>query len=245
MKNAGLLRYAPYQLWDYLRDKGIATVIVTALLATISLLGIRALGPGRTLANVDPELLKGAFRSTLSTFVVIGSLFAVNGIVANDRKQGYHRFLFSKPVSIPAYYAQLFGVTALGLVLLACLVAGAYALLVTPIFPARLPVAVLAAFAVVGGVGFLFSTFWRFDWLSTVLVFTLSSILNGIFADGGGLAKIALKLLPPTERLEGVVQAALQDLPIPMDDLTAAVAYGLICLALGLLHLRTRSFVVT
>ena len=37
MKNAGLLRYAPYQLWDYLRDKGIATVIVTALLAMVVL----------------------------------------------------------------------------------------------------------------------------------------------------------------------------------------------------------------
>ena len=45
---------------------------------------------------------------TLNALVFLGALFAMNGIVANDRKLGFYRFLFAKPVTPSRYYGQAF-----------------------------------------------------------------------------------------------------------------------------------------
>ena len=50
------------------------------------------------------------------SIVSLSVLIAVNGIVSTDRKKGYYRFLFAKPVSAGrAIYAQLFFVYMAGM----------------------------------------------------------------------------------------------------------------------------------
>lgn len=245
MKNAGLLRYGAWQLWDYLRDKGVATMIVISLFASLSLMAIRASAPGRTLANADPAILRAAFASQLATFCVLGTLFAVNGIVANDRKMGYHRFLFAKPVTIPAYYAQAFVLHGIGVLVIAYVLAALYAVIAIPVFPPAMPIAVVAAYLGIGGIGFLFSTFWRFDWLSTLAVFAVAGFLRSFYREDTGILGNLVKLLPPADRMDEVMRAAGMGTPIPTGDAIHFAAYGIVCFALGLLHLRTRSFTVT
>ncbi len=55
-------------------------------------------------------------RGILGTIVFVGALFAMNGIVANDRKQGFYRFLFAKPMTPSRYYGQAFFVHWAGFV---------------------------------------------------------------------------------------------------------------------------------
>ena len=107
-------------------DRGIAIVIIGMLWGYVLIEPMRrtmgaafAVGP---LSPAWPLVI-----TVTSSVVSLAVLIALNGIVSTDRKMGYYRFLFSKPVSVVAYYAQLFFVYMAGVLVSMLLLAAVLA----------------------------------------------------------------------------------------------------------------------
>jgi hypothetical protein len=238
---ARLGRYSLWHLRDYLRDKGIATLITIVLLGYLNQLAInraRALGAGTGIAE---QIADQAFVSTLGSLGILGVLFATNGIVADDRRHGYYRLLFAKPVSIELYYAHKFAVYGLGFLIVGAVLLGIYNAAIERYFPILLLPTLALVYLALGGIGFLLSAAWRFDWLSLATVMLGSRVLWELFGRESGLRGRLVHLLPPVHVLDAVYNALRAGRELPLNDLAWAVGYGVACFALGLVVVRRRS----
>jgi hypothetical protein len=237
---ARLGRYSIWHLSDYLRDKGVATLVTICLIGFLGLLsisGARALGAS---TNLVEHAVDQAVISTLGWLSILGALFATNGIVADDRKHGYYRLLFAKPVSVVGYYAHKFAAYGVGLVIVAAVVIGVYNVAVERFFPALLLPTIALLYVALGGIGFLLSAAWRFDWLSLTTVLVASDVLWRLFGHDAGWRGTLVHALPPIHLLDGVYGAVRGGRPLPVGDLVWLVAYGALCLIAGLIVVRRR-----
>ena len=245
-RRARLGRYLLWQLRDYLLNQGPATVLVVALYAYLTIAPLRgATRRAGSSVALPPEAMQQIFAALLGSFLLLGTLFATNGIVANDRKAGFFRFLFAKPVSAPRYYANAFAANGIGLVLVGLLLLAAYALFVDRIFPTSFVPIVVAMYVAYGGVGFLLSTIFRFDWLSLVSVALLANFGWAMWGDDRGIRGWLVHLLPPTHKageLFAYVAGAMEVFPVR--SLLWLTGYGLLCFLLGLWVLRVRPLAV-
>lgn len=239
-RRARLASYVPWVARDYLTNQGPSTAIVILLIGFLSFQGAAAAGV--QLRDVPEELLHRILRSLVSYLVYLGSFFATNGIVANDRKLGYYRFLFSKPVSPAAYYAITFLVYGGGLLLVTLALLGLWGVAVRPIFPLSLLAVVGLMYLAYGGIGFLLSAAWRFDWISLVTVLLVANVAWSLWGDSTGLPYYLLHVLPPVHRAAEVYQVILRDASaaVPWDSIAWLGGYGLACFLLGMLVIRTR-----
>jgi ABC-type transport system involved in multi-copper enzyme maturation permease subunit len=237
---ARLARYALWHLRDYLREKGIATLITLGLvgyLMQIPIMRARAQGFGG--APME-QMADQAFISALKFLGFVGILFATNGIVADDRRHGYYRFLFAKPVSVVTYYAHKWAVYGGGFLLVATVLLAINAAVVEPFFPPIfLPVLALV-YVALGGIGFLLSAAWRFDWLSLAAVLGLSDILWLLFQGDSGLPGSLVRLLPPVHLLDGIYRAVREGGVPPVSDVAWLGGYGVACFVAGLVVVRWR-----
>ena len=238
-RRARLARYAPWFARDYLTNQGPSTALVVLLVAFLSLQGITAAGGSVEAAPV--ELLERVLRQLLSTLVFLGTFFATNGIIANDRKQGFYKFLFSKPVAPTAYYATTFGIYALGLLLVSGVLLGIWAVAVRPMFPAAIVPVILVMYLAYGGIGFLLSAAWRFDWISLVTVLLVANVGWNFWGDRSGPVYWLLHLLPPVHHADRVYDLVLRSTTeIPWGSIAWLGGYGLACFLLGLVVIRKR-----
>ena len=128
------------------------------------------------------------------------------------------------------------------MLVVALLLLGVFALAVRPLFPASLLPVVAAMYLAYGGVGFLLSTIWRFDWLSLVTVAVVSTVAWDLWGEMGGIRGWFVHLLPPTHRAGELYSYVANGLgPFPWATLVWLTAYGLVCFLLGLWILRVRS----
>jgi len=247
-RRARLERYLLWQMRDYLVQQGPATVIVLTLYAYLTLLPVlnaprlSTTAPPPTMATLPAEFVEQLFIALLGSFVLLGTLFATNGIVANDRKTGYYRFLFAKPVSAPRYYANAFMAHGIGMMLVGLVLLAAFSLFVRPMWaPSFVPV-VGAMYLAYGGVGFVLSTIWRFDWLSLVTVAIVAAVGWNTWGDDPGIKGWLVHLLPPTHRA-GELYAYVAGASTVFPWMTCAwlTGYGLVCFLGGLWILRVRS----
>jgi hypothetical protein len=233
-------RYALWHLRDYLRDKGIATLITIGLLGGLMQIPItraRAAGFGGPLME---QAADQAFISLLTYLGFVGVLFATNGIVADDRRHGYYRMLFAKPVSVVEYYAHKWAVYGVGFLIVAALLLGIHGVAVEPFFPATFLPTIALIYVALGGIGFLLSAAWRFDWLSLAAVLGLSDVLWSLFKDAPGLASSLVRALPPVH-LVGRFCAAVREGGGPaVSEIVWLGAYGLACFVAGLIVVRRR-----
>ncbi|HYD54425.1 MAG TPA: hypothetical protein VEA99_17440 [Gemmatimonadaceae bacterium] len=121
---ARLGAYAWWQLRDYLFEKGIGTLLVMLFAGSIGYIGAKGM------TRFSPDSLRAplsaAFSELYGQLVLLGVLFATNGIVSDDRKNGYYRFLFAKPVSVPRFYVQKFLVHLCGFLLVSAVLVLAF-----------------------------------------------------------------------------------------------------------------------
>jgi hypothetical protein len=242
-RRARLGRYALWHLRDYLRDKGVATVITLSLVGYLSQIPINRAREIGLRGDLLEQARDQAYVSALGWLALLGVLFATNGIVADDRRHGYFRLLFARPVSVVQYYASKFAVYGLGFLIVATLLTGIYALTVEAFFPPALLLVLGLVYVALGGIGFLLSAAWRFDWLSLAAVVGLSDVLWIFFADGGGWQAKLVRALPPVHRLDNVYIALRHGQSLPVSDLTWLVSYGLGCFLLGLVVVGRRPLV--
>lgn len=239
-RRAQLVRYVPWMARDYVTNQGPSTALVILLIAFLSLQGVAI--SGAELSKLPQEVLQRVLRQLVGTLVFLGTFFATNGIVANDRKQGYYKFLFSKPVSPPAYYATTFLVYGAGLMLVVLALLGLWALVVRPMFPPPLFGVVAVMYFAYGGIGFLLSAAWRFDWLSLVTVLLVANVSWSLWGDSTGPVRWLLHLLPPVHRADEVYDLILSapGFAIPWASIAWLGGYGVACFLLGMLVIRKR-----
>jgi ABC-type transport system involved in multi-copper enzyme maturation permease subunit len=263
--------YAVWQLRDYLKDRGLSTLVVAALSAylgwsmmtdaspmprptdaTSAELLVRFGSAGAVYAARMAEFSFHFMRSMLGALIFLGALFAMNGIVANDRKQGFFRFLFAKPLTPARYYGQAFVVHCVGFMLVIVLLALLYGVIVWPVLSPQFVLVVGLMFVAYAGVAFLLSAAARWDWLSLVAVSVAATFLWTKFgASTHPLAKL-LYLLPPLHRADEVYlavsgtpvisAAGAPDVPWPL--VLWFGGYGILCYIAGLVVLRFRRLAI-
>lgn len=244
----GLGRYARWQLRDFVTQKAPILGILALLLMYPLVAGLMNVSP--SLEQFARQVREQWLYVMFGVLAPLGTLAATRGIVSEDRQQGYHRFLFAKPVRLARYYAQLFAVNFAGVMGVLAAVALLFTIVVgpTPLLPAFVPAAVF--FVLFGGVTFLYSTLSRLDWVWTLGTVAASAWVKFLVDERGWsvLAPLKAVLLPLDAfgkmvvewmRLtmgEGSVGAALGSTAWPL-------AYGAAAFAAGLWILKRRSVV--
>ena len=239
MNNGRLGRYALWQFRDFWVERGIAILIIGFLWGFVLVEPLRrTMGP--QLATAGSQVL-GIVIQVASAVVSLAVLIALNGMVSTDRKQGYYRFLFAKPVNPVAFYAQLFFVYGAG-VLLAMLVLASLLHMVLPNFSViNYLIYAAVIYIAMGGIGFFLSVTSRYDWLSLAAVWLGARILRDVttrFDDWRG--KI-VQLLPPVHKLDAVANSLIFNRTAQMSDVVWLVGYGALFFVLGLVLLRRGS----
>jgi len=236
--NAG--RLAKYSLWqfrDFVMERGIGIVIIGFLWGYVMFEPVRrTMGAQWTGDQTSP--LWGIALQVASAVVSLSVLIAMNGIISTDRKNGYYRFLFSKPVSPVVYYAQVFVVYMVGL-LAAMLVLSSLFHLIFPAFSiVNFLIYAAVIYVAMGGIGFFLSVATRYDWLTLAAVWLGSRILRGVYGPKHDWRSKAVELLPPVHRLDEVANSLIGKGTAETSDVVWLVAYGLLFFAVGLVIIR-------
>jgi hypothetical protein len=256
---ARLSAYALWQLRDYLLDRGVATLLITALTGYLSAVPMYLmLEKNAARADLVAEYGSAAaaraalahdatavfLNSTLGVIVFLGALLAMNGIVANDRKQGYYRFLFSKPTSPPRYYGQAFAVHSAGWLAIVSVLALVYGFFIAPILSVSFVTGLALVFLCYAGIAFLLSATARWDWLSLVFVTVATTLLHQWYGASPSPAARLLYLLPPLHETTKVYGALAEGGPLPMHAVAWLGGYGAACFVAALVVLRFRRLAI-
>ncbi|MEP6618491.1 MAG: hypothetical protein ABJE47_04220 [bacterium] len=253
--------YGLWQLRDYLMDRGASTLIV------LSLFGYLGIAPGMAMMKMRLErvsaneiaksggidALRAAMRhdvtvgflaNFLGAVVFVGAVFAMQGIVANDRKQGYYRFLFAKPVAPSRFYGQAFLIHWAGFTALVSGMALIFGALVEPVLSVHLVSALAVMFLMYAGIEFLLSSVARWDWMSLVAVTVASSFLWDRYGLSTSIVAKLLYLLPPLHRTSEVYAAVAKGSSLPWHLLGWFGGYGTVCVVAALFVLRYRRLAI-
>lgn len=256
---ARLGAYALWQLRDYLMDRGVATLLITALTGYLSAVPaylmlqqnferpelVARYGSAAAARAAVTHQVSGAFLTgTLGVIVFLGALLAMNGIVANDRKLGYYRFLFSKPMSPGRYYGQAFVVNSAGWLAIVSLLALVYGLYITPLLSVTFVGAIGLVFLCYAGVAFLLSATARWDWLSLVFVTVATTLLQQRFGSSTSPFARLLHLLPPLQETTRVYEALAEGVALPWHSVAWLGGYGAACFVAALVVLRHRRLAI-
>lgn len=237
MMRSNLRRYALWQIRDFARDRGLALLLVGFLI------GFTFVGPVRAVGRpIDAPLARNLIVAILAQVAFILAFITLNGIISTDRKMGYFRFLFSKPVSIPSYYTQLFVVYFVGFIAAVAVLLGAFSLLVHPVSPFGPLMFCALVFLSLGGIAFLISSLFRHDWPILAAVFLGSAILHSMWQYNEGWRRMVLSILPPVYKLTTALPDIMNRGTVNTQDTLWLLGYSAICFAAGLFVLRRRPF---
>jgi len=232
-----LAKYSLWQFRDFVLERGIAIVLIGSLWGYVMFEPLRrAMGPQWTGDQTSP--VWGVALQVASAVVSLSVLIAVNGIISADRKAGYYRFLFSKPINPVIYYAQLFVVYMVG-VLVAMLILSGLLRTIFPAFSVRnfLLYAGLI-YVAMGGIGFFLSVATRYDWLTLAVVWLGSRILRSVYGSRNDWRSKAVELLPPVHKLDEMANSLIGRGSADTSDALWLLGYGLLFFAIGLLIIR-------
>lgn len=230
-----LRKYALWQFRDFGRDRAIALMIIGLALGFMFVSPVKMMQVQITEASAKQLVLV-----SLQQIVFICAFVALNGIVSNDRKQGYYRFLFSKPVSIPAYYAQQFLIYFIGFMVVMAILLGVFALMVYPLSPVAPLTYCAIVFLSLGGIAFFISSVFRFDWPILAAVFLGSALFHTLWENSDGWRKLVIAMLPPLNKLTSMLGTLLDRGTVETNDLLWLFGYSLMFFLAGLFVLRRR-----
>lgn len=260
MRRSRVGAYGLWQLRDYLMDRGLPTLFVLLMLGYITIapmlnmlnhrmddMAARPAAVAR-LGGVDAmraKLLHDASRGVLGNFlgvvVYLGAMLAFYNFVAADRKQGFYRFLFAKPVHPLRYYGQAFVIHWVSYVIIVAGMLAAYGFFVVPVLRPQILGVCAAMFLLYGGILFLLSASTvRADWLLLILVTVLSTVLWDKFGDSTSIFANFLYVFPPLHRTGEIYTAAAAATPVSRTLLGWFAGYGLACVIGALAVIRYR-----
>lgn len=248
----GLWRYGKWQLRDFAMQRAPIMLLIAVLM-------LYPLVAGRLSDSVDMRRFvreMGPFWLYVMFGVLgpLGTFLATRGIVSEDRQQGYHRFLFAKPVRLMRFYAQKLGLGFAGYAGVLAIVALLFTIVfgAVPLAPAFVPA--IAFFVLFGGVTFFFSTLSRLDWVWTIGSVAAAAWTSLLVHERRWTLLAPLEwVLPPVRAFADMVGKWLMlvrpDLA-PVASVSEAlaatvwpVAYGVLAFGAGLWILKKRSVV--
>jgi len=237
---ASLARYSLWQFRDFVFERGVPILILVFLWGYVLLVSLRnAMGPQMAAGRASP--IWGLVLQAASTLVSLSVLIAVNGIVSTDRKLGYYRFLFSKPVNPVLYYAQFFFVCMVGVVA-SMLVLSSLMRTILPTFSiVNFLLYTALIYVAMGGIGFFLSVATRYDWVSLAAVWLGSRILRDLYGAKSDWRSKTVELLPPVHKLDEVANSLIGTGTAHATDVLWLLGYGALFFVLGLVALRWRS----
>ena len=191
-------------------------------------------------------LAQQLFRTIASVFITIGSFLGVARIVADDRSNGYFRFLFSKPISIERFYAQQWVLYGIGFVVVAGLL-GFWFQAVTTTLPVQgLMIVMGLNWSLIGGVGFFISACINADAAVLVFVYVFSTILHTLkdaaFSNMWPWLRQLTRLTLPVQKIDYIREQLYAGNSMPWMHVSHVIAYGMVAFVLGLVVLRRWSF---
>ncbi len=234
---SSLARYSLWQFRDFAVERGVAILIIGFLWGYVLIEPLRrTMGPAWN--GPQGATVFGIALQVASAIVSVSVLIALNGIVSTDRKLGYYRFLFSKPVNPVLYYAQLFFVYMAGVVA-SMLVLSSLLRTVLPTFsiPHFLLYTVLV-YVAMGGIGFFLSVATRYDWLSLAAVWLGARMLRSLYGPRNDWRSKVVEVLPPVHKLDEVANSLIGTGTAHTTDVLWLFGYGALFFALGLVALR-------
>jgi len=253
---ARLGSYALWQVRDYAVNRGLPTLIVALLFGYlgVSSMLLAVNGPGGppaylirkygTAEAAHQVMLHSASIGFVATFIgtyaFLGALIGMNGIVANDRKLGFYRFLFAKPVAPATLYGAEFAVNGLCFLVLTVALALLYGAIIEPVLSVSLLIVIAAGYLCYAGLGFALSAISRWDWLSLVAVAGAADVLWKLYGTSTGSFAVLLRLLPPLNLTTEVYAAAANGVALPWQSVLWLGGYGALAFVAGLAILRHR-----
>jgi hypothetical protein len=240
MKRGRLGKYSLWQFRDFAVERGVAILIIGFLWGYVLIAPFRATsGPQVTLNPSSP--MWPLLITVASAIVSLSVLIAVNGIVSADRKMGYYRFVLSRPVSVVAYYVQLFFVHMVGVVAAMLVLSGILRTIVPDFSIVNYLLYTALIFVAMGGIGFFLSVATRFDWVTLAAVWLGSRALRDLYGANPGLRGKLVQVLPPVHKLNDLANDLITNRSAHTSDVIWLLAYGLLFFALGLVFLRQGS----
>jgi hypothetical protein len=235
-----LLRYSRWHALDFAIERALGLLLVAVvILVPIILLARQVRQDGGVTTSTTAQEVYSHLGGQLAYFLVI---LVVVGMVAESRRTGTYRFVFSKPVSMPAYYAQQYVIWGLGMVAVDLLIAAALMLTVGPVAPWSLVSYHLLAYVLIGGLTFFFSTFFRHDWAGVVGLVVPAELLVALWNPPSNAQQVILALLPPIKALSDLQGPLLAGATPALSDVALVTGYGLLFLLAGLVILDRREF---
>jgi len=233
-------KYALWQFRDFFTQHGIGIAVIGLLWGYSLLAPLRAaMGPQSPISVAPGSPIWGLVLQITSAVVSVSVLIAMNGIVATDRKNGYYRFLFAKPINHVHYYAQLFFVYMAGVLLIMAVLAALLRMIVPSFNIAYFLMYAALVYIAMGGIGFLLSVATRYDWLSLAAVWLGSRIVRAVHGGpGAGWKGAVVQVLPPVHRLDDVANSLIGTGSAHLTDVVWLFGYGAACFVLGLILLR-------
>ena len=237
--SGNLGRYLTWQCRDFVRERGIAVLLIGLLF------GMTVIVPMKVAANATATHLTDRMATqlllvVLSQVAYITSFIVLNGIISTDRTRGYYRFLFSKPVSVPAYYAQAFVVNFLGYLVAITILLAFFMIFVRPIMPFGAIAFSALVFLSLGGIAFFISSLFRRDWIVLGGVLSGTWIMGSWWGQKGGIRHALVQLLPPVGRLSDQMEGLVNRGTVDATSVFWLLGYSALFFAGGLLVLRRR-----
>lgn len=230
-----LARYSLWQFRDFAVDRGLSILIIGFLWGYALIEPIRRT-VGSAGGSASPLWLVAIQVS--SAVVSVAVLVALNGIVSADRKAGYYRFLFSKPVNPVLFYGQLFLVYMVGVIVAMLVLSSLLHKLVSAFSIPNFLLYTALVYIAMGGIGFFLSVTTRYDWLSLAAVWLGARVLRGLYGAGDDWRSKLVQLLPPVHRLDDVANSLIGTGSAHMADVMWLFGYGALFFGLGLAALR-------
>ena len=191
---ATLLQYSPRQLRDILLTRGAAMLVIGVVFSLPILMGAVRIPPN------GPAVLLDGTLSAMSPFLV---MVATYGIIGEDVRRGYFRFLFAKPISPVLYYAQAFLAALIAFLAAQLIVVAVFALTLEPACPERWLLERTVFFLSFGSVIFALSRVLPIDWLIGLLFFVVGQGVRDWYPVSESLrGKIFNVIFPPSHLME-------------------------------------------
>ena len=264
MRKSRVGAYGIWQLRDYLMDRGLPMLFVLLMLGYITIAPMLSMVSRRMedmaarpavvarfggVEAMRDKLLHESSRGILTNFlgvvVYLGALLAFYGFIATDRKQGFYRFLFAKPVNPLRYYGQAFVIHWVSYVLIVAGMLAAYGFFVVPVLRPQILGVCAAMFLMYAGILFLLSASTvRADWLLLIFVTLLSSLLWDKYGESKSIFAKLLYAFPPLHRTSEIYTAAAAATPVNRTLLGWFAGYGLACVIGALIVIRRRRIAV-
>jgi hypothetical protein len=236
-----LTAYMAWQTRDFAFERGLPMLIVGTLILFPVIMMTRTMRTATPAGADIGQLALQMLGQSISLLAFVLVLLSVNGIVSNDRKRGYYRLLFAKPVSLLRYYAQSFLISAAGLLLMGLIILLTFYALAYPVLPWGLLAFFAIYFVGLGGLCFLFSCLMRADWILLAGVWMMASVLRTLYpADESWYGRVFHVILPPAHVVSDVSNALMHAQPLPTTGAVWLAGYGAAAFLFGMIILHRR-----